>query len=548
MGTIESVTDGNAGGSAARGQKKFCPDSGMLSTDGLESRTTGTILQMLLRPLAAITLVGSAALLARGLSVEPAAVNSVHYIATAVLAAVTAWLFLRPAMSLPTLRFIELALIAAAAVQMAVANYDKLLAAAATGDAGHVATALSVGLLGFTILMGAYAIFIPNTWARASIVIVALSLATPLTWWVAVSRHPEIRILATPISSGRTVPDLALLTLIAVAVCTMGTMLIGRYRRTAFEARTSNLYDLRHLIGAGGMGEVWMAEHKTLARPAAIKIVRPDLLADGDKAAGTRVVKRFALEAKATATLRSPHTVEIYDFGVTEQGVFYYVMEYLDGLDLGTLVERHGPLPAPRAIHLVRQICASLEDAHAHSLVHRDIKPANLFACRMGTEYDFIKVLDFGLVKDQRPTEQTQLTVEGLTTGTPAYMPPEMALQSGSVGPAIDVYALGCVAYWLLTGKLVFDEPTPVAMIVNHVKTAPPAPSTRTEMQISPELDAVILRCLEKDPGARYPTMRALSEALAAVDPGPVWDTDQAREWWDVHQPAETVEDKRRAS
>jgi serine/threonine-protein kinase len=427
-------------------------------------------------------------------------------------------------------------------------KYDKLNVAAATGDPGIVVAELSLGFLGFTILMSAYAIFIPNTWARASVVIFSLSLTPPLTWWVATTWHPEIAAVAAPALTGRTVSDLVLMALIAVAVCILGTMLIGRYRRTAFDARSANLYDLRHQIGAGGMGEVWLAEHKTLARPAAIKIVRPDLLADGDKAAGTQAVKRFAREAKATAALRSPHTVEIYDFGVTDQGVFYYVMEFLDGLDLGTLVKRHGPLPAPRAIHLVRQICASLEDAHAHALVHRDIKPANLFACRLGTEYDFVKVLDFGLVKDQRPTENTQLTVDGLTTGTPAYMAPEMALQNGGVGPATDVYALGCVAYWLLTGKLVFDEPTPVAMIVNHVKVAPEAPSTRTEMQVSAALDAVILRCLEKDPGDRYPTMRALSEALAAVDPGPLWDGDQARDWWNVHQPDESIEDLRRVS
>jgi len=329
-----------------------------------------------------------------------------------------------------------------------------------------------------------------------------------------------------------------LLGIIAIAMCIMGTMLITRYRSIAFDAVSDTLYDLRYRIGEGGMGEVWLAEHKTLARAAAIKIVRPDILADGDKAAGANVVKRFAREAQATAALRSPHTVEIYDFGVTKEGTFYYVMEYLDGLDLGTLVKRHGPLPTARAVHLLRQACASLEDAHNHSLVHRDIKPANLFACRLGTEYDFAKVLDFGLVKDQRPSENTQLTVDGLTTGTPAYMAPEMALQDGRVGPATDIYALGCVAYWLLTGKLVFDEPTPVAMIVNHVKTVPDAPSARTELPIPPGLDEIVLRCLEKEPAQRYASMRALSEALAAVELDNVWDTDRAEEWWHIHQPS----------
>ncbi|NKB88880.1 MAG: protein kinase [Acidobacteria bacterium] len=341
---------------------------------------------------------------------------------------------------------------------------------------------------------------------------------------------------------------MVLLGSIATAVCILGSALIGRYRTTAIEARADNLYDLREQIGEGGMGEVWLAEHKTLARPAAIKIVRPDLLADGSSTAGAQAVKRFAREAQATAGLRSPNTVEIYDFGVTGEGVFYYVMEYLDGFDLGTLVERHGPLPVSRAVHLLRQACESLEDAHQHALIHRDIKPANIFACRLGTANDFVKVLDFGLVKDQRPTEMTQLTVDGLTTGTPAYMAPEMALQNGDVGPTTDVYALGCVAYWLVTGKLVFDDTTPVAMIVSHVKNEPEPPSARTELPIPAELDAIILRCLAKDPADRYPGMQALADALDNLQLSDSWDRGHARDWWAMHRPDSTLPELAQAS
>jgi len=517
---------------------KFCPDSGMLPGVGMETRATSTVLQLLLRPLATLCFVGSAAFILRELWVDPAGLPWVLYVTVALIGAMTAWLYLASELSLAKLRVIELALFSVAAVQGAVVAHDRILAAAATGDPGLVLSELGLTLLEFTLLMAAYALFIPNGGQRAALVLVPLALATPLIWLVVTVRNPEVAVLAEPVLGFRAVSDLVMFGVIATAICVMGTMLITRYRTMAVEAKSATLYDLREQIGQGGMGEVWLAEHRTLARPAAIKIVRPDLLADGDRAAGTQAVKRFAREAQATAALRSPHTVEIYDFGVTEDGTFYYVMEYLDGLDLGTLVKRHGPLPTARAVHLLRQACASLEDAHRHSLVHRDIKPANIFACRLGTEYDFAKVLDFGLVKDQRPTEDTQLTVEGLTTGTPAYMAPEMALQDGRVGPATDIYALGCVAYWLLTGKLVFDEPTPVAMIVNHVKTVPDAPSTRTELPIPAALDDVVLRCLEKEPAERYSSMRELSAALAAVELDNVWDTDRAEEWWQVHQPS----------
>lgn len=519
-------------------EHKFCPDAGMLPGAGLETRATGKLLQMLLRPLATLAFIGSLAFVIRELRADSADVHWLCYVATALIGAMTVWLYLDGKLSLAKLRVVELSLFLALAVQGVVVAHDKILAAAATGDPGLVLSALGMTLLSFTIIMAAYALFIPNTWQRAMLVLVPLGLATPMIWVVVATRNPAAAALAGPVLSFRAVSDLVLFGVVATTVCVMGTMLITRYRSMAFEARSDTLYDLRHQIGKGGMGEVWLAEHKTLARPAAIKIVRPDLLADGDKARGTNVVKRFAREAQATAALRSPHTVEIYDFGVTKEGTFYYVMEYLDGLDLGTLVKRHGPLPTARAVHLLRQACSSLEDAHNHSLVHRDIKPANIFACRMGTEYDFAKVLDFGLVKDQRPTENTQLTVDGLTTGTPAYMAPEMALQDSRVGPATDIYALGCVAYWLLTGKLVFDEPTPVAMIVNHVKTVPEAPSTRTELPIPTALDEVVLRCLEKEPADRYPSMRALSDALAAVDLDNVWDSDRAEEWWQIHQPS----------
>ena len=220
------------------------------------------------------------------------------------------------------------------------------------------------------------------------------------------------------------------------------------------------------------------------------------------------MLRRFEREAQATAALSSPHTIRLFDFGVTHEGTFYYVMELLSGRDLESLVREFGPVPANRAIHLLRQVCHSLADAHARGLVHRDIKPANIYVCRMGLEYDFVKVLDFGLVKfnDKSASsvaQETMLTASNTTTGTPAFMAPEVILGQTDVDRRADVYALGCVAYYLLTGQFVFEADTPMKMFLHHVQTTPTPPSQRTELPIPRELDDLVMACLEKDPNKR---------------------------------------------
>jgi serine/threonine-protein kinase len=246
-------------------------------------------------------------------------------------------------------------------------------------------------------------------------------------------------------------------------------------------------------------------------------------------------MKRFEREAQATALLTSPHTIDLYDYGVAQDGTFFYAMEYLDGLDLDTLVDEHGPVPVERAVHLLTQACDSLADAHEHGLIHRDVKPGNIFAARMGIQHDFVKVLDFGLVKDTRPEEgATALTQDGMTSGTPAFMPPEVALAQDNVDERADIYALACVGYWLTTGQYVFVADSPMAMVVDHVKSEPPAPSTRTELAIPPEFDEVILRALAKDPGDRYQNMREFAHALRQVPVRKPWDEARAAEWWQL--------------
>jgi len=264
--------------------------------------------------------------------------------------------------------------------------------------------------------------------------------------------------------------------------------------------------------------------------------VRPELLGVSSDTDSRNMLRRFEREAQATAALSSPHTIRLFDFGVTSDRTFYYVMELLAGRDLESLVREFGPVPAERAMFLLRQACHSLADAHARGLVHRDVTPANIYACRMGLEYDFVKVLDFGLVKfnQQSVMGQTLMTGQHMTTGTPAFMAPEMIL-GGQVDQRADVYALGCVAYFLLTGQLVFEADTPMKMFLEHLQTTPLPPSQRTEMPIPRELDRIVMSCLAKDPSLRPRDAEELLYLLRRIQIGEEWDNDIARGWWQTH-------------
>ncbi|HWP36917.1 MAG TPA: serine/threonine-protein kinase [Gemmatimonadales bacterium] len=309
--------------------------------------------------------------------------------------------------------------------------------------------------------------------------------------------------------------------------------------RKVSEARDLGSYRLIERLGSGGMGEVWRAEHRLLARPAAVKLIRPDAFGHGSPDQRHVMLQRFEREARATATMRCPHTVELYDFGVAEDGTFYYVMELLDGFDLDTLVTRFGPVQAPRAVHFLRQVCHSLGEAHERGLIHRDIKPANVYVCRLGREADWIKVLDFGMVKTRRDggAADVKLTAENVVGGTPAFMAPEQVLGESPIDGRTDIYATGCLAYWLLTGQLVFQGKTPLETMVQHVQAKPVPPSKRSELEIPPALEETVLACLAKDPDRRPQTADELSERLRAALSDPGWTREQAARWWDRHRP-----------
>jgi serine/threonine-protein kinase len=295
-------------------------------------------------------------------------------------------------------------------------------------------------------------------------------------------------------------------------------------------------YHLREKLGEGGMGEVWIADHEMLARPAAIKLIRH--AGDATHTVTDEMLHRFEREVQAAAHLRSPHTIEIYDYGLADDGTFFYVMELLDGLDLDAFVKEYGPQPWPRVVAILTQVCHSLGEAHERGLVHRDIKPANIFLCRVGRDVDQVKVLDFGLVKMTADAGVNRdLTQEGMFVGTPAFAPPEQAKEGvEAIDARGDIYSLGCVAFWLLTGRLVFERKTPVDMLIAHARDEPLSPARATELEIPAALDALVLGCLAKDAHDRPSSADDLVASLETLQAD--WTEHDARAWWSQHRRA----------
>jgi eukaryotic-like serine/threonine-protein kinase len=389
---------------------------------------------------------------------------------------------------------------------------------------GHVSWVTVVILVGSMIL--------PTTPRKMLAAALFCASMDPLGVWIA-----QLRGLAVPSMVDTFVifmPNYA-----CAVVAILPSHVLHRIGRRLRQAQEMGSYHLVELLGRGGMGEVWRAEHRLLARGAAIKLVRPELLGASTEASARTMLRRFEREAQATASLSSPHTIRIFDFGVTADRTFYYVMELLSGRDLDSLVRQFGPVPADRTLFLLAQVCHSLADAHARGLVHRDVTPANIYACRMGLEYDFVKVLDFGLVKfnDSSAMQTTLMTGAHVTTGTPAFMAPEIITNEGEVDQRADVYALGCVAYYLLTGQLVFEADTPMKMFLQHMQATPIPPSMRSELHIPREVDELVLACLEKEPSKRPQNAKEVLRLIRQCRAFQGWDHDSARAWWQTNLP-----------
>jgi eukaryotic-like serine/threonine-protein kinase len=378
-----------------------------------------------------------------------------------------------------------------------------------------------------------YVVAIPGTTGKMVCAAVASACMLPFGWLVATTVNDHQLPLGSQMLSLMLPPFAAAFWAIPVG------RYLYRLGTQVSKARAMGSYELVELLGRGGMGEVWRARHRMLARMAAIKLIRPQAFGLDTGADPGVLQKRFEREAMATAGLRSPHTVVLYDYGTSEDGTFYYVMELLDGLDLQQLVSDFGPQPAGRVLHFLQQTAKSLAEAHENGLIHRDIKPSNIFCCRMGIECDYVKVLDFGLVKVRCPQDQeTQLTRAGMTTGTPAYMAPEAAGGCDEVDERSDLYSLGCVAYWLLTGHLVFDKSGQMAQAMAHLQTPPTPPSSRTELPIPGDVDRLVMACLEKHPGLRPQSARELASLVEACQAKCPWTPTDAERWWQSHVPS----------
>jgi serine/threonine-protein kinase len=373
--------------------------------------------------------------------------------------------------------------------------------------------------LPFFTLIVAYATLVPSGWRRCTAV-VTVAAVTPLTVAVigALARPDMLSVYVEFL-----LPMGAFLS-VAVSIAIYGSHRLEMLRQEVSEARKLGQYVLKESLGHGGMGEVYLAEHLLLRRPCAIKLIRPERLGD------PRMATRFEREVRATATLTHPNTVQIFDYGHAEDGTFYYVMEYLPGLTLQQLVEQYGPLPPARAVYILRQICRALREAHAIGLIHRDIKPSNVMVCERGGQHDRAKLLDFGLVLPLE-NQGEKLTHEGAIPGTPAYMSPEQAGGQGELDRRSDIYSTGALAYFLLTGLSPFAGRTAIKMLGAHLYEAP-VPLTQHRPDVPAGLEGIVLRCLAKDPAARFPDAQGLEEALAGCHIVGHWDEGAATDWW----------------
>jgi eukaryotic-like serine/threonine-protein kinase len=392
-----------------------------------------------------------------------------------------------------------------------------------------------VGLSWVSIWVLLFNVVVPTAPRYAVMAALASVTSVPLMVRLSIALFPA----AAPLTGSMIFWAFVFPNALVVIMAYVGARVVYSLGTEVARARELGSYRLEHRLGEGGMGEVWKASHRLLARPAAIKLIRASLAGN---AHGTSddMRRRFEREAQVISQLRSPHTVTLFDFGIADDGAFYYVMELLDGVDTDALIKRFGAIPPERVVHLLRQICHSLSEAESRGLVHRDIKPANIFLCRYGEDCDFVKVLDFGLAKAAHKATsdtQTAITVRNVIQGTPAFIAPEQVLGDGDVDGRADIYSTGCVAYWLLTGQHVFSADTTMKTLLAHAQSPPEPPSARTTAPIPPDLDALVLACLAKDREHRPRSARDLLRRLDAVVLEHPWTEERARQWWTTNLP-----------
>jgi serine/threonine-protein kinase len=425
--------------------------------------------------------------------------------------------------SLARLRGVELLVFGSAVAQLSIILTTRIAEFTAKGDAVAVAAVHYQLIAAWCVLISIYGSFMPNTWKRGALVIVPMAVAPYVVlaiqrWW-----SPDA---AAMLDADRYPPALPY-PLVAGLAAIYGTHIINSARREAFKARKLGQYRLLDKLGDGGMGTVFKAEHVLLKRPCAIKLIKAENEADA------AVIARFEKEVKTTAKLMHWNTVEIFDYGRTDDGRFYYVMELLRGSSLEDLVKKHGTLPPGRVVFLLRQVCGALREAHSIGLIHRDIKPANIFAAQRGGIHDVAKLLDFGLVKErtEKADDTSTATSYGSFSGTPLYMSPEQASAFDEVDARADIYSLGGVGYFLLTGKPPFTGKNVLQLLAAHAREGVVPPS-HLSPAVPADLDQIILKCLAKKPSDRYQDAVSLMTAFTACSVATTWGPEQAADWW----------------
>ncbi len=423
------------------------------------------------------------------------------------------------------LRAFEIALFGAVAIQLSLMMNGRLRFFAERGDSTSVVGTQYLYFTAFCLHVLTYGIFMPNSWKRAAVVTTLIALIPYAVWFGTAAFHPEIGKLASTNQAVAPIP----LTLIAALIATFGSHIINRTRREAFQAKQLMQYRLQDQIGHGGMGKVYRAEHTLLKRPCAIKLIH------SDKSSDPYTIDRFEKEVIATAKLSHWNTIDIYDYGRTADGTFFYVMELLNGLSIQDLIQRFGPMPPSRVVYLLLQACQALHEAHTAGLIHRDVKPANLFVTERGGYWDVLKILDFGLVRELDGEVASQETLNRFS-GTPAFMAPEQAFHYDTVDARADIYALGAVAYYMLSGDTVFQCKSTTEMILAHANDEV-RPLGSPDKPFEESLEQIIRRCLEKDPSSRFASALELHDALAATSLRSKWTAKDAEMWWSQHLP-----------
>jgi serine/threonine-protein kinase len=451
--------------------------------------------------------------------------RNITFIRLVFLGAVLAVLSARESYSQAFLRAVEYTLFGVLTLLWIFSRYESVVLGAQAGNVAELLLDGRTQMIGLFLLLVVHGIFIPHRWHETAKVVLTMALAPALVLVLFEIRHPELTQQVSELTSWGYVSTNILIVLVGAVLATYASYVLNSLRKEVHDAKRYGQYQLVSKLGSGGMGEVFLAEHVLMKRPCALKLIRAAASADPSALA------RFEREVQATASLTHPHTIEIFDYGHTDDGTFYYVMEYLPGLSLEELLAEHGPLPPGRVIYLLRQACSALAEAHAAGLIHRDLKPGNLYISERGGMCDFVKVLDFGLVKIVEEPSAAKLTADHVVSGTPLYMAPEQALGDEKIDARSDLYALGAIAYHMLAGQPPFDDANPMAVMIAHARQEV-LPISSHRVDVPDDLQQVVLRCLAKSPADRYANAKELERALAACAAADEWDARKAAVWW----------------